>query len=81
MEDWLTSNNLSNVKTIGFNPFCNSIPENLKIEEINKMENEWIDDDDYELPDDIAEGSMCCDLYGYCCGSSCKNYYNCQGEW
>ena len=25
------------------------------------------------------EENMFCDNYGYCCGTSCRNYYKCQG--
>lgn len=30
---------------------------------------------------EIEEGfldNMFCDTYGYCCGTGCKNYYNCK---
>ena len=32
-----------------------------------------------EIERGFAE-NMFCDNYGYCCGSSCRNYINCQGK-
>ena len=40
-----------------------------------------LDDYDDSSYDEIYEGfldNMFCDNYGYCCGSSCRNYYKCQ---
>lgn len=34
-----------------------------------------------EFDKEIEEGfldNMFCDTYGYCCGTGCKNYYDCQ---
>lgn len=45
---------------------CNDIQEEIesrKMEEIRRG----------------FEENMFCDNYGYCCGTSCKNYYKCQG--
>lgn len=30
-----------------------------------------------ELYEELND-SMCCDLYGFCCGASCPNYINCS---
>ena len=35
-------------------------------------------DEEYEDLYEELEGSMCCDLYGFCCGNSCPNYDNCK---
>lgn len=35
-----------------------------------------------EFEEEIRQGfadNMFCDNYGYCCGTSCKNYHKCQG--
>lgn len=33
-------------------------------------------DDDYK--DEGFVGNMFCDNYGYCCGTSCRNYFKCM---
>ena len=31
-----------------------------------------------ETIDEMTEDMMCCDYTGFCCGVSCRNWYNCH---
>ena len=45
---------------------CNDIQEEIESREMEEIRRGF-------------EENMFCDNYGYCCGTSCKNYYKCQG--
>lgn len=46
---------------------CKDIQEEMENREIEEIERGFAE-------------NMFCDNYGYCCGSSCRNYINCQGK-
>lgn len=46
---------------------CKDIQEEIESRELEEIE------------EGFAE-NIFCDNYGYCCGTSCKNYINCQGK-
>lgn len=50
-------------------------------EYLNKKQIEEIElaEFDREIQEGFAE-NMFCDNTGYCCGTSCRNYWKCQGE-
>ena len=45
---------------------CNDIQEEIESREMEEIRRGF-------------EENMFCDNYGYCCGTSCKNYYKCKG--
>lgn len=45
---------------------CNDIQEEIESRELEEIRKGF-------------EENMFCDNYGYCCGTSCRNYYKCQG--
>ena len=45
---------------------CNDIQEEIESKELEEIRKGF-------------EENMFCDNYGYCCGTSCRNYYKCQG--
>ena len=45
---------------------CNDIQEEMESRELEEIRKGF-------------EENMFCDNYGYCCGTSCRNYYKCQG--
>lgn len=45
---------------------------------LEEMESRIESDFDKEIEEGFKE-NMFCDNTGFCCGSSCKNYYKCQG--
>ena len=45
---------------------CNDIQEEIESRELKEIRKGF-------------EENMFCDNYGYCCGTSCRNYYKCQG--
>ena len=44
---------------------CKDITEEIDNKYYNEIEEGFLD-------------NMFCDTYGYCCGTGCKNYYDCQ---
>lgn len=45
---------------------CNDIQEEIESREMEEIRRGF-------------KENMFCDNYGYCCGTSCKSYYKCQG--
>lgn len=45
---------------------CNDIQEEIESRELEEIRKGF-------------EENMFCDNYGYCCGTSCRNYYKCKG--
>lgn len=45
---------------------------------LEEMESRIESDFDKEIEEGFRD-NMPCDSYGFCAGSSCKNYYKCQG--
>lgn len=45
---------------------CNDIQEKIESRELEEIRKGF-------------EENMFCDNYGYCCGTSCRNYYKCKG--
>ena len=45
---------------------CNDIQEEIESRELEEIRKGF-------------EENMFCDNYGYCCGTSCRKYYKCQG--
>ena len=51
----------------------------LKVERLeNDFQDLELEDFDNEMQQGYAD-NMFCDNYGYCCGTSCRNYWKCQG--
>lgn len=47
-------------------------------EEYLEEQDDILEEDFDDYKDEGFAGNMFCDNYGYCCGTSCRNYFKCM---
>lgn len=52
----------------------------LVIDDCLEEQDDILDDYEDDYKDEGFAENMFCDNYGYCCGSSCRNYFKCMVE-